>query len=101
MSTVLYVHECTSNSASCADYVQAMCSQHPMFGLGTHDSQCRIVSQKDIIRTQSCTHSRLEKQFLVTGNTSSMSSDKLYWEPVVSVLPPTKANLSNDYHAMP
>ena len=62
--------------------------------VGTHDSECHVVSEQEVIRTQSCTHNRLERQFLVTGNISSTSSDKPYWETVVSVLPPIKARNS-------
>ncbi|KAL3163273.1 hypothetical protein ABBQ32_009668 [Trebouxia sp. C0010 RCD-2024] len=55
--------------------------------VGTHGSQCCVVSEQKIIRTQSCTHNRLVRQFLVTGNISGVGNDKLYWETVVSVLP--------------
>lgn len=53
----------------------------------THGSQCCVVREQEIIRTRSCVESRLNRQFLVTGQPSGASNDEPIWKDVVSVLP--------------
>lgn len=55
--------------------------------VGMHGKQCHVVSEQQIIRTQSCTHERLVRQFLVTGNISAVSNDSPRWKTVESALP--------------
>ena len=55
--------------------------------VGTCGSQHHVVSEQELIRTQSCTQSCLIRQYLVTGDASGASNDKPYWESIVSVLP--------------
>lgn len=52
----------------------------------THGSQCRVVSEQEIIRTHSCAENKLNRQFLVTGQRSGASNDEPVWKDVVSVL---------------